>query len=691
MKKIAISLVLIFTVYFSFFVSNSDAQWTQTNGPNGGWCESMCVHGGYLYVSAHGSVIFRSSDNGNSWSKVHAFPFYMSENTLTSHGSYLFIATSSNGVWRSSDNGISWTEANTGFPYNIYPVENIVVSGQYLICGAYRLYRSSNYGNNWDSCTNGMAVPLSIYRLSVFGNKVYAGTTKGAYVSTNNGGDWTSINNGISTQSVLKISSDGTSLYAGASNGVYKSTNQGAQWFAINNGLPSTWFYDVIYDGTYLLATTLSGMYRSSNAGQNWEGCNNGLTSNSSIRYYSPGTRLFALLWGGAGIQYTTNHGSDWIVSNSGYRNFFSDFIAVKDNKIYVCGYQQGLAVSTDDGASWQNIFNTTIDRFVRSVAANNTCVFISTTNKGLLKSTNNGINWISCNNGIDSSDTKSLFAYDDVVIASNTYNSTSFCSTNNGANWTAFSSPNTIEATARIGNVMLASNSSMEGGGMIRSTNKGVTWFNAYVNFFPTCLAAKDSVFYSYGLSNFYKSTNLGLNWIQFPSDLPLSPANLYVIDNKLVSISGKYVYTSSNNGTNWISKSQGLPIQEELGSLAVKGANVFITTSHSSVWKITKTDLLPVREVSNEIPASYSLSQNYPNPFNQTSIFKFQCSMKGHVNVSVYDIAGREVQTLVNETLQPGTYEVRFDGSELNSGVYLVRMKAGDYSETRKMVLLK
>ncbi|HWQ81081.1 MAG TPA: T9SS type A sorting domain-containing protein [Ignavibacteria bacterium] len=101
--------------------------------------------------------------------------------------------------------------------------------------------------------------------------------------------------------------------------------------------------------------------------------------------------------------------------------------------------------------------------------------------------------------------------------------------------------------------------------------------------------------------------------------------------------------------------------------------------------------TVLTDVENISSEIPSSYALSQNYPNPFNQTSIFKFQCSMKGHVNVSVYDIAGREVRTLVNETLQPGTYEVRFDGSGLNSGVYFVRMTAGDFTETRKTVLLK
>jgi len=93
----------------------------------------------------------------------------------------------------------------------------------------------------------------------------------------------------------------------------------------------------------------------------------------------------------------------------------------------------------------------------------------------------------------------------------------------------------------------------------------------------------------------------------------------------------------------------------------------------------------------ISQEVPSNFHLTQNYPNPFNHSSIFKFQCSKKGHVNISVYDITGREVRMLVNETLQPGTYEVRFDGSELNSGVYFVRMTAGEYTDTKRMVLLK
>ena len=63
----------------------------------------------------------------------------------------------------------------------------------------------------------------------------------------------------------------------------------------------------------------------------------------------------------------------------------------------------------------------------------------------------------------------------------------------------------------------------------------------------------------------------------------------------------------------------------------------------------------------------------------------------MSNYVTLKVYDVMGRVVQTLVNESLQPGTYEASFDGSSLNSGVYFYKITAGDFSETRKLILLK
>ncbi len=103
-------------------------------------------------------------------------------------------------------------------------------------------------------------------------------------------------------------------------------------------------------------------------------------------------------------------------------------------------------------------------------------------------------------------------------------------------------------------------------------------------------------------------------------------------------------------------------------------------------------------VKLIGGEIPRSFKLMQNYPNPFNPRTVVSFQLPVVSNVSLKVYDIRGREVMTLVNEMMQAGTYEVRFDGSMLNSGVYFYQMtvhyngsSTGNYFETKRMILLK
>ena len=113
--------------------------------------------------------------------------------------------------------------------------------------------------------------------------------------------------------------------------------------------------------------------------------------------------------------------------------------------------------------------------------------------------------------------------------------------------------------------------------------------------------------------------------------------------------------------------------------------------------------TTLLSTKTLSEEIPQSFSLSQNYPNPFNPVTKIKFAIPLSRGVSegrgvlakLIIYDILGREVTTLVNEQLNPGTYEVEWSatggGSNYPSGVYFYKLITEGYSETRKMVLIK
>jgi len=99
----------------------------------------------------------------------------------------------------------------------------------------------------------------------------------------------------------------------------------------------------------------------------------------------------------------------------------------------------------------------------------------------------------------------------------------------------------------------------------------------------------------------------------------------------------------------------------------------------------------VIGVENISNEIPHEYKLYQNYPNPFNPATMFRFQMPVKGNVKIVIFDILGREVTTLVNEQLSPGTYETAWDATNFASGIYYYKLVAETFTETKKMVLIK
>jgi hypothetical protein len=107
-------------------------------------------------------------------------------------------------------------------------------------------------------------------------------------------------------------------------------------------------------------------------------------------------------------------------------------------------------------------------------------------------------------------------------------------------------------------------------------------------------------------------------------------------------------------------------------------------------AAW-VFRDPTIGIKAISQSVPESYSLSQNYPNPFNPSTVIKFQVAGSRFVKLSIYDVLGREVSTLVNEQLKPGTYEVDWNASNYPSGVYFYKLAAGDYVETKKMILIK
>ncbi len=99
----------------------------------------------------------------------------------------------------------------------------------------------------------------------------------------------------------------------------------------------------------------------------------------------------------------------------------------------------------------------------------------------------------------------------------------------------------------------------------------------------------------------------------------------------------------------------------------------------------------IVSVVSISNEVPNEFSLSQNYPNPFNPSTTITYSIPKESIVTIKIFNAIGEEIAALVNEFKQVGNYETTFNASSLPSGIYLYRMQAGDFVQTKNMILLK
>jgi sugar lactone lactonase YvrE len=212
-------------------------------------------------------------------------------------------------------------------------------------------------------------------------------------------------------------------------------------------------------------------------------------------------------------------------------------------------------------------------------------------------------------------------------------------------------------------------------------------------------------------------------LGQINFTNNLPgITDSTLFLDGLGFVAAdsTGRLYVSDSGNGrivifNNAASKTNGASADNVLGQKSFrsdslnKGNNSFYG---SSVYGITVDNTnksllvadadnnrvlifqqgIPLRvEKTTEAPLKYSLSQNYPNPFNPETIINYQLPARNNVSLKVYDLLGREVAELVNGEKSAGVYSVKFNGRNLSSGVYFYRIQAGNFSETKKLLLLK
>jgi photosystem II stability/assembly factor-like uncharacterized protein len=146
-----------------------------------------------------------------------------------------------------------------------------------------------------------------------------------------------------------------------------------------------------------------------------------------------------------------------------------------------------------------------------------------------------------------------------------------------------------------------------------------------------------------------------------------------------------------TSDGGDTWVQQISGITIRlnavsfsDQYNGTAVGDEGVILRTTNGGVTFVEENEI-------DEIPSDYYLSNNFPNPFNPSTKIKYSVPQLSDVVIKVFDVLGNEIETLVDEEKQTGTYEITWYAEGLPSGVYVYRLQAGEYADVKKMMLLK
>jgi hypothetical protein len=151
-----------------------------------------------------------------------------------------------------------------------------------------------------------------------------------------------------------------------------------------------------------------------------------------------------------------------------------------------------------------------------------------------------------------------------------------------------------------------------------------------------------------------------------------------------------GDGVYQSTDNGNSWAQINDGLTTKTVL-SLAFNSAGQMLAGTEGGGVFRTVRPITSMEHGFAETPRTFSLEQNYPNPFNPSTTIRYVLPKASRVVLKVYDVLGRDVKTLVQETQSAGEHNAIFDASGFPSGLYFYRFQAGEFVQTKRLVLVK
>jgi hypothetical protein len=376
---------------------------------------------------------------------------------------------------------------------------------------------------------------------------------------------------------------------------------------------------------------------------------NNGMGGN--VRGIVSDVQYLYAISEGSGFYRSTNQGTNWQSINIGITPGASCWaLKIIGTTIYTGTWFQGGYRSTNNGTNWSS--NGLVGP--RNYIQHNGNLFAVEWAGGVYKSTNNGLNWAASNSGISGSGYWPLISHNGNIFVG-LQSGGVFRSTNNGLNWSAVNNGGVGGATYAFTELNGALYVGTGGSGVLRTTNGGINWV-------PARTGIESQIVYGMHSAN----------------------------NTLFIATAGFGVFRSTNQGASWDTINTGLNTNQTT-ELYSDGTYLYVGTLGSGISRRLLSQVVGVQSISNEVPAEFKLSQNYPNPFNPVTNINFSIPKAGNVKLTVYDALGKEITELVNDNYNAGTYNVDFDAGHLSTGVYYYKLESGEFTDIKKMVLIK
>lgn len=396
------------------------------------------------------------------------------------------------------------------------------------------------------------------------------------------------------------------------------------------------------------------------NVNSQWIILNSPATVNlNSVYFVNSSTGFIA---GDNGSMYkTTNAGINWTVSNTGLITDINSVCFINSNTGVACGNSGKIIYTSNSGNTWINIPGG-VEEHLFAVSFYNNYGICSGNSGTLMYSTNGGFNW-------SISETGFLVTYLGAYMYSQSIGyacgvNTIFApflakTTNGGMNWN-FSSFYINNSEGDLKDIHFISDNegfavsfAFIGGGISRTTNAGVNWTSQVFSNLISCIDFSGmNTGYAAGQNGFIlKSTDRGISWI------------------------------SQNSST--VNHLNDLDFTDSVTGYAVGDGGIILKTTNGGITHISESE--------NNVLKGYTLKQNYPNPYNPLTKIKFDIPKASSVELLIFDGSGRKICELLNKEFTGGSHEIEFDGSDLSSGVYYYKLTAGNFTDTKRMVIIK